>query len=272
MIFLKLSKNMDSRNNRFQLILILSLIGMVIFLTWRISGIRKSINDQTDDLKKSIIVADKVLKESQGQYAKLVNYYNTERDLMKQLKKDNEDLYKTIKKQDEKLLSITSAIITLDRKVVEGFGQPDPIDTNRLNLSLKYPNEKEPFVFWDGWVNKNTAAYRGTFSFGKLPIQIVLTEESRGLWKSRLVGPTWLKVDSLKIVSLPPDEYPVIKEKKIQWLVGGNYIYGLNSKLSGIGINFGVNLFNSHNIVLGANTFQQVSAGYLFKIKSFKRK
>jgi hypothetical protein len=263
---------MDNRNNRFQQILIAALIGIVIFLAWRMAGIQGSIEDQTDDLKKSIIASDKLLKESEGRYAKLVDYYKTEKDLMKQLKGDNEELYQTIKKQDEKLLSITSAIITLDRKVVEGFGQTDPVDTNKLNISLKYPNEKDPFVFWDGWVNKNTAAYRGTFSFGKLPIQIVLTEESRGLWKSRLVGPEWLKVDSLQITSLPPEEYQVVKEKKVQWLVGGTYSYGLNSKLSGIGINFGVNLFNSHNIVLGANTFQQVSVGYLFKIKSFKRK
>lgn len=252
--------------------MVAALVGVVIFLAWRTSKVQNDFIDKTDELKKSIINSDKILKEADGRYSKLVNYYNTEKSLMKQLKDENSDLYSTIKKQDERLLSISSAIITLDKKVVEGFGQEDPVDTNKINLSLKYPNEKEPFVFWDGWVNKNTAAYKGTFSFGRLPIQVVLTEESRGLWKSRIVGPDWLKVDSMQINSIPPVEYVPTIEKKVQWLVGGSYLYGLNTKLSGIGINFGINLFNSHNIVLGANTFQQVSVGYMFKIKSFKRK
>jgi hypothetical protein len=191
---------------------------------------------------------------------------------MKELKETNRDLYKTIKSQDERLLSITNSIITLDRKVVQGFAQQDPVDTNKLNLSLKYPDEKEPFVFWDGWVNKNTAAYKGTFSFGKLPIQVILTEESRGLWKSRIVGPEWLKVDSLSIKSIPPEEYAVVKPKNVQWLVGGSYLYNMNTSGQGLGINFGLNLFDKHNVILGANTLNQVSLGYMYKIKTFKRK
>jgi hypothetical protein len=263
---------MHRKESGFYKIIVAALIGVVIFLAWRTANVQNAFIDKTDELKKSIINSDKLLKEADGRYSKLVNYYNTEKDLMKQMKEDNSDLYSTIKKQDERLLSISKAIITLDKKVVEGFGQEDPIDTNKINLSLKYPSEKDPFVFWDGWVNKNTAAYKGTFSFGRLPIQIVLTEESRGLWKSRLIGPEWLKVDSMQINSIPPTDYVPTVAKKVQWLVGGSYFYGLNNKASAFGVNFGVNLFDSHNIVLGANTFQQVSFGYMFKIKSFKRK
>ncbi len=226
---------------------------------------------EIEDLRRSIIDSDKLKKEADGQYAKLVDYYNSQRDLMNDLKKSNRSLYETIKQQDERLLSITSAVITLDERVVQGFAKVDPADTNNLNLSLKYPDEKDPFVFWDGFVNKHTAAYQGKFSFGKLPIQVVLTEESRGLWKSRIIGPTWLKVDSMSIESLPPDSYPIVKAKNIQWLFGGSYIQGLNSNGNGIGINLGLNLYDRHNILVGANTLNQVSVGYLYKIKSFKR-
>jgi hypothetical protein len=262
---------MDKRGNIFYQAVIGILVAVVIFLAWKTSSVQDDFLNKTEELKKSIIKSDKLLKESEGRYAKLVDYYKTEKELLSQIKKENKSLYNTIKEQDERLLSITNAIVTLDKKVVEGFGQEDPVDTNKINLSLKYPSDKDPFVFWDGWVNKNTAAYKGTFSFGKLPIQVVLTEESRGLWKSRVVGPEWLRVDSLQITSIPPEDYAPTEEKKIQWLVGGAYSYGLNDKSSAVGVNLGVSLFSSHNIVFGANTFQQVSLGYLYKIKSFKR-
>ena len=258
--------------DNFYKITFIVLIVIIIFMSWKINQGQQDILNLSDEVKKSIIASDKLVKEADGQYAKLVDYYKSQSDLINELKVDNSDLYKVIKKQDERLLSITSAVITLDRKVVAGFAKPDPLDTNKLNLSLKYPDEKDPFVFWDGWVNKHTAAYQGEFSFGKLPIKIVLTEESRGTWKSRLIGPDWLKVDSLNISSLPPQDYPVIEPKKVQWLVGGTYYKALNVSSNAVGINLGVNLFDKHNIIVGANTLQQISFGYTYKIKSFKKK
>jgi uncharacterized membrane-anchored protein YhcB (DUF1043 family) len=248
-----------------------ALIGVIILLLFKNCQIQKGADRDIDELKKSIIASDKLTKEADGRYAKLVDYYASQGDLMKELKDSNKDLYKTIKKQDERLLSITSSIITLDSKIVQGFAQTDPVDTNKLNLSLKYPDEKDPFVYWDGWVNKHTAAYNGTFSFGKLPIQIILTEDTRGLWKSRIVGPDWLKVDSMSIKSLPPAEYASVKPKNIQWLVGGSYIYNLTTNGQGLGVNFGLSLFDRHNLILGATTLNQVSLGYTYKIKTFKR-
>jgi uncharacterized membrane-anchored protein YhcB (DUF1043 family) len=141
------------------------LLSIIIILLLKNCQIQKDSDREIDDLKKSIIASDKLTKEANGRYSKLVDYYSTNKDLMKELKETNRDLYKTIKSQDERLLSITNSIITLDRKVVQGFAQQDPVDTNKLNLSLKYPDEKEPFVFWDGWVNKNTAAYKANFRF-----------------------------------------------------------------------------------------------------------
>jgi hypothetical protein len=247
------------------------LLSIILILLFKNCQIQNGADKELDTLKKSIIASDKLTKEANGRYSKLVDYYASNGDLMKELKESNHDLYKTIKKQDERLLSITSSIITLDRKVVQGFAQTDPVDTNKLNLSLKYPDEKDPFIYWDGWVNKNTAAYKGTFSFGKLPIQVVLTEEARGLWKSRIIGPDWLKVDSMSIKSIPPAEYASVTPKNIQWLVGGSYIYNMNNSSQGIGVNFGLNLFDRHNLILGANTLNQVSLGYMYKIKTFKR-
>lgn len=248
------------------------LLAIILFMAWKISKVQGDSIKQTSNLQKSIIAMDKLQKERDGQYSKLVNYFNSEKELLNQLEDQNKDLKNLIKKQDERLLSITKAVITLEAKVVNGFGQIDKKDTNKINFSLKYPDEKDPFIFWHGWMNKKTTAYSGEFTFGKLPVSVVLTEESRGLWKSRLVGPSWLIVDSMTINSLPPSEYVIDEPKKLQWLVGGTYYRGLNSAPDAIGINFGVNLFDVHSLTVGATTLQQVSLGYLYKIKSFKRK
>lgn len=246
---------------------------VIIFLAWQLRLTQNKALEETDNLKKSIIDADKLVKEADGRYAKLVNYYNSERDLKNQLKEQNKDLFKIIKAQDERLLSITNSIISLDSKVTEGFGSIDEVDTNRINVALRYPSKDDPFVFWDGWINRNTARYSGEFTFGKLPIKIIVTEDSRGLWKHRIVGPDWLKVDSLQVNSLPPAEYVPVTPRKLQWLVGGMYNHSLvNPALSSIGIGVGLNLFDRHNIVLSANSQAQIGLGYYFKINSTKKK
>lgn len=246
---------------------------IVILLLLKLNGTKSDSEREIMELRKSIIAADKLTKEADGRYAKLVNYYSSESDLKDQLKNLNKDLYNTIKDQDERLMSITEAVITLESELTAGFGSIDKTDTSNVNLALRYPTKGDPFVFWDGKLNRHTAAYNGEFTFGKMPIQIVVTEESRGLWRHRIVGPEWLKVDSLTINSIPPEEYATVKPKKLQWLVGGNYSYSFSPNIpSAIGVGVGVNLFDAHNIIFGANSSSQVNIGYYYKLKSVKRK
>jgi hypothetical protein len=106
-----------------------------------------------------------------------------------------------------------------------------------------------------------------------LPIQILVTEESRGLWKERIIGPNWLIVDSLNVKSLPPDEYPVIEERKIQFMVGTSYYAPLNTMKTGsVGIGVGMSLVDRHYFIVGANTNQEVGLSYYYKFKTTKRK
>jgi hypothetical protein len=247
--------------------------GIIIFLLLQLNGAKSKSDREIMELRKSIIASDKLTKEADGRYAKLVNYYASEKDLKNQLKGLNEELFHTIKDQDERLLSITEAIVTLESELTAGFGSIDKEDSTKINLALKYPTKGDPFIFWDGKLNRLTAEYNGEFTFGKLPIQIVVTEESRGLWKHRIVGPDWLKVDSLSINSLPPEEYAIETPKKLQWMVGGTYNKSfIPSVPNSIGLNVGVNLFENHNVLIGANSSQQVTVGYYYKLKSTKRK
>jgi hypothetical protein len=257
----------------FQRLLIGILLLLLIWLAWRLEVLRKDSFTQNDELKKSIIAADSLVKEADGRYAKLVNYYNSEKTLKRELQKSNGDLYKIIKKQDERILSLTTTVISLSSKLDEGFGKINPLDSNQIDLALQYPSKEDPFIKWDGTLDRKTAKYFGEWTFGKLPLQIILTEEKRGLWKYRLVGPEWLAVDSLRIESLPPDQYTPIVDRNVQFLLGGGYYTSLvNSNLGSINIGVGVNLFDQHSIILGATTNQEVGINYYYKFKSLKKR
>ena len=258
--------------DKFNSILLIILLIIIILLGWKINLIEKANNDAEDALKKSIIMNDSLTKEADGRYAKLVNYYNTEKDLKEQLKDSNKDLYNVIKKESEKILSLTNAVVTLQGAVSEGFGHVSPTDTNKINLTLKYPNDKESFINWNGAVDKKSAFYKGEWSFGKLPLQIVLTEEKRGLWKSRLIGPEWLKVDSMTINSIPASDYNDKQLKKLQFFVGGGYIKVLSNSSNAISVGGGLSYNGYHNFLLHASTNQQVGISYYYNFQKKKKK
>lgn len=255
--------------------LYLAAIGvLVILLIWlniRIGQIQKQAKDQTDELKKSIIESDRLIQESNGSYVKLVDYYTSEKELLKDLKKDNKDLYKTINGQGEKILSLTKTIVTLREKIDTGFGKVNSLDTNKIDLKLTYPTSTDPFIKWTGSVNKRTTKYDGAWTFGKLPISIIVTEETRGLWKERIIGPDWFIVDSINVKSLPPEEYVPEKERNIQLLVGGGY-YTSKTGFGSVGVGFGVNILKNHNIIIGTNTKLEFGIQYYYKFLKYKKK
>ena len=260
---------MDS--NKFYKITIAILLLLVIWISWRLEHIKGRYSDESDMLRKSIIAADSLVKEADGRYAKLVNYYNSEKDLKKQLKESNDNLYKIIKKQNERILSLTNTVITLQGKIDSGQGTIDPTDTSKILLSLNYPEKNDPFINWSGMVDRVTAKYNGEWKFGSLPIQIVVTEDTRGLWKHRIVGPEWLIIDSLSVNSLPPDEYTSTVDRKLQFMVGGGYSRTISNPNWGT-INFGVGLsiVNKHNIIVNVNTRQELGVNYYYKFKAVK--
>jgi len=247
---------------------------LVLLLSWvllTLNRIKSESVDQLDSLKKSIIASDSLIRESEGRYSKLVDYYHTEKELKNELKDSNRELYEIIKKQNERILILSNSIVTLKSAISEGFGSIDKADTNLIDLALTYPTEKDPFIKWDGFIRKDDARYKGQWTFGKLPIQILVTEESRGLWKHRIVGPDWFIVDSLDVKSLPPDKFPPA-EKKLQYLLGASYLHSLNNANSGsIGVGVGLNIINQHSLILSATTNQEVGLSYYYKFKSVKR-
>jgi hypothetical protein len=261
------------KKDKFYTILMAVMILVILFLAWRIGNLKVNNYDGIDELRKTIIKNDSLIKIKDGQYTKLVDYYNSEKDLKEELKKSNRDLYNTLKKQDEKILSLTTAVISLESSVNKGFGSFNPNDSNLIDLKLKYPTDDEkPFIRWSGSVNKNTAFYNGGWEFGKLPIQIVLTEEKRGLWKTDIVGPKWFKLDSLTIKSLPPEQFVQKIERDIQFLVGGMYNSNIVPMVPrSLGFGGGVSYKNKHNLIMNVSSDQSFSVGYYYKFKTFKK-
>lgn len=265
------------KNNIYSLIIgvLLTVIIIILLFAWcKIQGLTGKYDQKIDDLKKSIIASDVLTKEAEGRYAKLVDYYASKADLSKELKAIDRELSNIIKNQDERLLSISKAILSFESKIDSGFGKFNVNDTNQIDIALTYPSKDTPFVKWNGYVNKKTAQYRGDWIFDKLPISIIVTEDTNGLWKHRIIGPEWFKVDSFSVKSLPPKEYVPVVEKKLQFFVGANYLINLaDIRAAGpVGLGVGLSYDHTHNFMLNVNTAQQLGFGYYYNFRRYKNK
>lgn len=260
-------------SDRFYRVVILVLIAIVVWLAFRIEGLRGQLKESSEAFRREIIKSDSMVKEAEGRYAKLVDYFSSQKDLDRELKETNRELYKMIKSQDEKILSLTKSVISLASKQSSGSGAFDPNDSSMINLALRYPDEKDPFVKWDGSVDSKSAAYKGTWSFNHMPINVVLTEDSRGLWKHRVIGPDWLIIDSLMVNSLPPEKYAQQVEKKLQFMLGGGYISSLDRAVPpDLSIGGGVSIDGNHNLILNATTDKRLGFNYYYQFKSMKKR
>jgi hypothetical protein len=256
--------------DRILYILIITLIILLLGSTWYNRNQQNKLYQKIREGNEMIVELDELTKESDGHYTKLVDYFNTEKELNKQLKEQNKDLFKLIKKQDEKLVMINNNVLSLEGKISEGFGSINEKDTNLIDLKLRYPNEENSFISWDGFVNRNNAFYSGNWSFGELPLQIILTETDRGMWRSRLVGPDWLKVDSMEINSLP---IPKIKEpSNLSLMLGGGYINSFdNNGVNGVSIGGGIR-FKDHRLIINVTTNKEIGFSYYYDIFKFNKK
>jgi hypothetical protein len=162
-------------------------------------------------------------------------------------------------------------VLSLKELISSGTGSIDQVDSSKINFKLTYPDTRSPFIVWDGSINRHTAQYRGDWKFGKLPISIVVTEEARGLWKHRLVGPDWLLVDSLIVKSIPPKEYSNTKESLLNIIGGGLLGKDLSTSNQFIGVGVGINIKN-HNVLLNVLSNNAVTIGYYYNFKTIKKK
>jgi uncharacterized membrane-anchored protein YhcB (DUF1043 family) len=248
---------------------IMVLILLLIFSNCRYNKMQEKLYDEVQRGNKAIVDMDRTKKERDGQYAKLVNTFISQSDLLGELKDQNKDLYKQLKKNDEKLLMMNNTIVSLRGQIAEGFGQFNPEDSTVIDLDLKYPNDTDWFVNWKGSVDSKTAYYKGDWKFGKLPLQVILTETDRGIWNSRLIGPDWLLVDSIDVKALKPKE--TREMRKFGFMLGGGYIKSFNQGIND-GVSIGVGTyFKNHSLLLNGTTNSTVGFNYYYRFTSFKK-
>jgi hypothetical protein len=251
---------------------ILILILLLIFSNCRYNKMQEKLYDEITKGNQAIVEMDRIQKEREGQYAKLVNNFLTEKDLSSELKEQNKELHKQIKKNGERLLMMNNSIITLKGQIDEGFGRFNPDDSTVIDLDLKYPNDNDWFVNWYGSIDTKTAFYKGDWKFGKLPLQVILTETERGLWNSRLIGPDWLLVDSIEVKALKPEDIVKPREKRnIGFMLGGGYIRDFNPNGKD-GISLGVGTYyKNHSLILNGTTNSTVGLSYYYRFNSYKK-
>jgi predicted RND superfamily exporter protein len=264
---------MNNIKDEIQSGLIIVLIIIVILFYFKNQKIQKDLHNEIQLANKEIVKLDTLKKERDGQYAKLVNYFENDKSLKKELKKHNKELSNLISKQNERILMLNKSIITLESSVNSGQISKDPSDSSIINLDISYPNSNDPFIKWKGKVFTETNSYAGEWTFGKLPIYMILTETKRGLWNSRIVGPNWLKVDSIYVNSLPPSDFGKSDNlSKIELILGGGYLTSLTPETpKGIMIGVGAQYKNSSLILNYGSISNFVGISYYHKIQFNKK-
>jgi hypothetical protein len=234
--------------------------------------LQKDLKDQIAQNHRDILKADRTKKDNDGQYSKLVDFFKTQKELNQQLKEQNKQLYDRLTSQGERLLMINNSIISLRDEISQGDVEPDPIDSNIIKLDLKYPNSSESFINWNGKIDTKNLTYLGEWKFGKLPLQVILTETSNGMWSSKLIGPNWLIVDSMTVNSLPPSEIAKpVEYTKLGWVFGGGYSKSLTDNQGAISVGGGL-YYKNNVLVLNAMSNNYVGLHYYYRFVKEKKK
>ena len=229
---------------------------------------QQELYEQLTAANKEVIRLDTLKKEADGQYAKLVDYYQTEKDLREEISSKNKDLGKLIKEKDERILMLNNTVVSLESQINSGEVAVNESDSTVIDLHLRYPNEDPAFINWRGSIFTSTQRYSGEWTFGRLPIQVILTETDRGLWNSRLVGPDWLRVDSIEVKSLPPQEIVKPEKDNFGLYVGGGYLSSLqNNQSNGVTIGFGAQYKNSTLMLNYGSISDFIGISYYHRIK-----
>lgn len=236
----------------------------------------KSCGDSRNDsekeaLMKEILKLDKTVQESNGAYKKLVDNFNDQRDLMNEVKAFNKDLAKTIKKNDEKLLMVTNAVISFDNKLDNGItvniGKDSITGEKTFSFVSRYPSGDKPndewFVQYDGKFYEEQKKVDGKWTFNKLKFNVILTEQENGMWATRIDGPNFMHADSIKVNSLPKSQYNNVP--KFHLLIGAGYRTLMNMKDNSAVTLSGGFEYNKTIVLVDASSNEMVGVTFIRK-------
>jgi FtsZ-binding cell division protein ZapB len=234
------------------------ILGIIVFFALHIFIDKNNIISEKTKLEQNLIAANDTLKIYKNKYNETVAEKSIYILSIKELKKQNSDLYNEIKKQKGDIISLNTAIISLkqdttilNQKLKKIIGEAIQVDSNTWNLpwKLSYNWDKDNFDIFEGYttvslnnsnpiniIHDNTNLTKRTSNIKLVFGEKVVDNKYKVYVTSNYPG---LSTESLEGVFIDPNTNNDIKKliKKNHWFNGFSF---------GISATIGRDLFNNN--------------------------
>lgn len=200
---------------------------------------------------------DILIKEAEGRYARSVRQVS-KKELKNILKTELSDVRTELRKNKEAILYYQKVIATFKGKHDTLTIQQSAEDSSLFYFRANYPNDDSSFITYKGSVLTRSKKLYGEWAFSKIPLSVVITQRQDKSWNSRIIGPDYFVVDSMQVISLPPDEMV----KKFNWLAGGGVVRDFATQKTGFALSGGIRVKRNYGI-LGVTTYNTAQIQYL---------
>lgn len=205
-------------------------IAIILLLAFLYSKLNNKDNLLSDLERKMQIERDSLKEHYEGRYSKLIDDYNTEKSLNKDLKEHNKKLYDEIKDSNDRIVSLTKTVLKL-KDGTKVITLPEPIK-EKDTLSFYYPNKDSSFVTHT-LMFENLKTIRSNWEFKPIKLDMVVTETEKGIFKVDIDTEKFIEVSSFEMKSLPMT--PITRPTKdyFKWTYGAGiwkdpYTYGVD--------------------------------------------
>lgn len=198
---------------------------------------------------------DRVIKEKDGIYSKLVSEYSSSKELLDSLEQENYELAKLVGQEKEVEIKTYMKLVLVPVSITNSVAVTREVasdSTESISFTTRYPSEGKEFARVNGKITGDSLASEWKFT----PIQtdLVISEVSSGVFKATAGVPKWMSINELEVNSIP--------QPKVGDVHRSNNNYGITVGAS-IGRdydgakNFGVNLgyrINKYSIFVNQST------------------
>jgi hypothetical protein len=231
-----------NRGKWIQFGLVIVILLLLLFAVTQFIQARKYKN-RSIQFKTEMLLADSVKIIADGQYQKLVNDVNSQKQLNGELNVQNKDLAQQLKKDKKDPIIITKIVYSLEKQIDTFI-----VDNTTPFFEDHYPNKEDWFINYQ--LHTITDSLKiGVWDFTDLTVDLVISEKSKGLYVADIKGPSFLKVKELEVKSLPLEH---IKPDKFGWIVGGGGSYSFTTNRPTIHLSGGIRIKKVSLIINGS--------------------
>lgn len=226
---------------------------MLVIATFKINQVinDKKLEAQRIEIKKLKIKNDTLTKVAEGHYRKLVADTLTKKELRKKI--------------EELEIKVKDGVLVADTKLrpKEIIKQIDTVYVGKDSISLidYYPQKENFFARYEAKINLLDSTNVGKFSFGDLPISLVISQNEDGTFQSDLKAPDFITLESLDILAQPLEPQKV---DNFGFLAGGKVNRNFTNGELGYEIIGGFR-FKKVNILTSVNTNEEFGIGTLIE-------